>query len=84
MTTLTPTRRSSSRNEARAQQVLLRHRTLRAALTHLAHRESFDLSTPLLDLAIELLNEQPQPSSASETLHQMKRALYESETRIHS
>lgn len=70
------------REEAKAQRVLLRHRSTPAALRHLANAEGFALSNELIDAACRNLSGKEQPATAVGTMHQLRSALYQAEQLI--
>lgn len=72
--------KADTREEARAQRILLRHRNLRSALTYIAHREGFDLTDELISAAVKILSTQENMPTAAETVHQLKRALFQAES----
>ena len=74
--------RKVSRNEAKAQRALLRHKDLRSALRFIANSEGFELSEHLINRAEGLLAGQPHMPTAQATVHQLKRALFEAEATL--
>lgn len=69
----------SRREEAKAQRVLLRHKTVPAILRHIAYTEGFVLTDDLIDTAFRILSTQTVLPTATATLHQMRSALYKAE-----
>jgi hypothetical protein len=80
MSTMLRKRQTPGRDEAKAQRVLLRHKTVAAALRHIAYSEGFELTDALIEDAERALSQQELPASAAATVHQMKRALFDAES----
>ena len=80
MNTQTIDRPQTSRAEAKAQRLLLRHRDVRAALRFIAHSDGFHLTEALIERAVDHLVTQPTQETAEQTVHQLRRALYKAES----
>lgn len=69
----------SRREEAKAQRILLRYKTVPALLRHIAYTEGFALTDELIDAAFRILSTQNTLPTAMATMHQMRAALYQAE-----
>lgn len=74
----------SRREEAKAQRIVLRYKTVPALLRNIAYTEGFALSDDLVDAAMRVLSTQTPPDTSVAVLHQMRKALFIAEDSLYS